>query len=467
MVAGSLVLSTAAYILCALIVTVDVLLKKSDVRAALGWIGIAWMSPFFGALLYYMFGINRVSRRALKFEKVDKPDDGPDQATSLPDADPHIAELADLPRVSQLPLLAGNRFTLLQHGRNAYPAMLEAIAGAKRSIALASYIFRDNSSGKAFVAALSEAQKRGVEVRVLVDSIGSGYFTAAVWHHLNRLAFRRRAPAYLDSLADAVLNMRNHRKIMVVDGALGFVGGMNIGSEDLRGADETGARRGYSFPGGRPGGAPGHGCLCARLAVYHRRRIGTEDLVARLAETGPVFARGLRSGPDADVYKLEVLLGAALTQAKRRIRIVTPYFLPDQRLQFAIAQAVLRGVEVDIVLPEQSDGHLMQWAMRAHLKFFRHIHANFYFSPPPFDHSKLVTMDEEWCLIGSSNWDTRSFRLNFEFDLECYDRDLTAALDALIAEKIRRAHKVMPEDLRAPVWILLRDAAIRLMSPYL
>ena len=384
-------------------------------------------------------------------------------------ADPHIAELADISRrVSQLPLLAGNRLTLLQHGRNAYPAMLEAIAGAKRSIALASYIFRDDSSGKAFIAALSDAQKRGVEVRVLLDSIGSGYFTAAAWHHLNRLGVP--AARFLHTWIPwrmPFLNMRNHRKIMVVDGELGFVGGMNIGSEDSRGATEAGAVEDIHFRVEGP-------VVRQVMDVFARDWLFTTDEELEqdiwwpdLAKPGPVFARGLRSGPDADVYKLEVLLGAALTQAKHRIRIVTPYFLPDQRLQFAIAQAVLRGVEVDILLPERSDGHLMQWAMRAHLRFFRHIPANFYFSPPPFDHSKLVTIDEEWCLIGSSNWDTRSFRLNFEFDLECYDRELTAALDCLIAEKIRRAHKVTPEDLIAPVWVLLRDAAIRLLSPYL
>ena len=161
-----------------------------------------------------------------------------------------------------------------------------------------------------------------------------------------------------------------------------------------------------------------------------------------IAPAGPVFARGIRSGPDADIYKLETILGAALAQARNRVRIVTPYFLPDQRLQFAIAQAGLRGVKVEILIPEHCDYVFLDWAMRAHLRFFEDVPAAVYFTPPPFNHAKLMTVDGQWCLIGSSNWDTRSFRLNFEFDLECYDRALTADIDALIEKKIAQCRKV-------------------------
>jgi cardiolipin synthase len=119
------------------------------------------------------------------------------------------------------------------------------------------------------------------------------------------------------------------------------------------------------------------------------------------------------------------------------------------------------------MIPAISDNRLVDLATRAHLRFMRHIPVNVHFTPPPFDHAKVVTMDGEWCLIGSSNWDTRSFRLNFEFDLECYGPELAAALDGLIDEKISSADSRRPADLSAPVWILLRDAAARLLLPYL
>ena len=169
-----------------------------------------------------------------------------------------------------------------------------------------------------------------------------------------------------------------------------------------------------------------------------------------------------------DLYKLELILGAALSLAQKRVRILTPYFLPDARLQFAIAQACLRGVKVEIVIPQQCNYLIMDWAMRAHLRFFRQIAAEIFITPLPFDHSKLCTVDDGWCLIGSSNWDARSFRLNFEFDLECYDPGLVQQLDAIIDAKIARGKALSISALIArPVWIRLRDAAARLMMPYL
>jgi cardiolipin synthase len=154
--------------------------------------------------------------------------------------------------------------------------------------------------------------------------------------------------------------------------------------------------------------------------------------------------------------------------ARERVRIVTPYFLPDQRLQFAIAQAGLRGVKVEIVLPRQSDQTIMDWAMRGHLRFFRHIRADVFTTPPPFDHSKLCSVDGEWSLIGSTNWDARSFRLNFEFDLELTGREITGKIDALIDARIARGRKIDPNILTGePVWRRLRNAAARLLMPYL
>ncbi len=263
------------------------------------------------------------------------------------------------------------------------------------------------------------------------------------------------------------LNMRNHRKLLVVDGALAFTGGMNIGAENRRAAGKDHIQDTHFRIRGP----------AARLVMEAFARDWSfasdealEDAVWWPAPVpaGPVFARGLSSGPDADIFKLELILGAALTLARSHIRIVTPYFLPDQRLQFAIAQAVLRGVTVDIVIPERSDILVMEWAMRGHLRFFRHIAANIYTSPPPFDHSKLATVDGQWCLIGSSNWDARSLRLNFEFDLECCNRELTAQLDAVIDGKIARGRRLTPEELLAqPLPVRLRDAAARLLLPYL
>jgi cardiolipin synthase len=165
---------------------------------------------------------------------------------------------------------------------------------------------------------------------------------------------------------------------------------------------------------------------------------------------------------------LETLLGTALVEARRRIRIVTPYFLPDRHLQMALAVAVLRRVEVEIVIPERTNKRLVDWAVRANLGLLAGASNTVFLAPEPFDHSKLMTVDGAFCLIGSSNWDVRSHRLNFELDLETYDTDLTAKVDRLIDDKIAVARRLDMDALAArPKWQQLRDAGARLFLPYL
>ena len=449
-------------------VSIDVLLKKSDVRAALGWIALAWFSPILGALIYFLFGINRVTRRALKLRRHDDGRTGADGGPAAPDG--HIALLNEVSaRVTRERLTGGNELTLLEGGDETYPAMLEAIAGARHSIALASYIFRADTAGREFCDALIAAHRRGVAVRVLLDGVGAGW----VWCPPRSWLLRGgvHCALFLHTWMPwrmPFLNMRNHRKLLVVDGELGFVGGINIGSENLTGKSRRRPIRDIHFRVRGPVVRALMDTFARDWSFATHESLDDDFWWPRLERHGDIFARGLRSGPDTDLYKLETILGAALTLAKDRIRIVTPYFLPDARLQFALHQARLRGVKVEILLPARSDQRLMDWAMRGHLRFFRHMDITFFASPGPFDHTKLCTIDGRWCLIGSSNWDARSFRLNFEFDLECIDGAFTADVDARIDAKLARANRLSPDALAAePVWLRLRNAAARLMMPYL
>jgi cardiolipin synthase A/B len=460
------------YALIAGIVTVHVLLTKSDVRAALAWIAVAWLSPFFGAFLYFVFGINRVTRRALHLARHDHRHDDGAGSDARPDVAENVCALAAAgQRVTGSPLIAGNSIAIYHGGDEAYPAMLEAIDSAHTSVALASYIFRHDATGRAFVEALVAAHKRGVAVRVLIDSVGSGYFWSGTLRDLK--AGGVPAARFLHTWLPwrmPFLNMRNHKKLLIVDGRMGFTGGLNIGADYSRRL----VRKRNEYVDDMQARIEGP-VVRQLLQTFAQdwsfttdEELEGETWWPNVAPAGRVFARGIHSGPDADIYKLETILGAALAQAKTRVRIVTPYFLPDQRLQFAIAQAGLRGVKVEILIPAHCDYAFLDWAMRAHLRFFKDVPADVYFTPAPFNHAKLMTVDEQWCLIGSSNWDTRSFRLNFEFDLECYDRGLTAELDALIETKIAQSRKVDLDRLAAaPRWMQLRDAAFRLLLPYL
>ncbi len=456
-------------LLISIIATADILLRKNDVRAAFGWIAAVWLSPLLGGTLYYLFGINRVTRRASRLSRTrQKSETGDPLPTNAVPA--NISELSEISwRVTQCPLRGGNTISILKGGKEAYPAMLAAIASAEHSIALTSYIFRDDVVGQAFVDALIAARKRGVEVRVLLDSIGAGYFFPKV---IRRLAAGGvTADQFLHTWIPwrmPFLNMRSHRKILVCDGSHGFTGGMNIGAEYSADHALDGCIKDIHFKVEGPVIRHLLDTFAQDWSFTTGEELKGNQWWPAVDANGSVFARGIRCGPDADIYKIETLLGAALAQARKRVRIVTPYFLPSQNLQFAIMEALLRGVTVEIVLPEKSDQIIMDWAIRGHLRAFRHIHAQFYLTRPPFDHSKLVTVDDDWCLVGSSNWDIRSHRLNFEFDLECYSAEMVVKLNRIIDSKISQGRKFDPEDIVSwPKWMQLRNAATHLLLPYL
>jgi cardiolipin synthase A/B len=173
-------------------------------------------------------------------------------------------------------------------------------------------------------------------------------------------------------------------------------------------------------------------------------------------------------GPDADLDNLMRIMLGALAVARRRVRVVTPYFLPDEPLLRALQVAALRGVEVDIVLPARSNVPVMDWAMAPQLPWLVETGCRVHRTPPPFDHSKLFVVDGAWSLIGSTNWDARSLRLNFEYNLECYDAALAARLDAIVDRKIAGARRMDGTEFACQPFVLrLRDALARLLSPYL
>jgi cardiolipin synthase len=185
-----------------------------------------------------------------------------------------------------------------------------------------------------------------------------------------------------------------------------------------------------------------------------------------LEAVGDSDARAVTSGPNQDIDKIELLTLAAVGCARSSIQIMTPYFLPDDRLITALALAAMRGIDVDLVLPEHSNHPTVDWAMRAQIGPLLSAGCRVWTHAPPFDHSKLMAVDAIWCFVGSSNWDMRSFRLNFEINLEIYRSAVVRQVAATIAAK--RATRFASADLaRRPLALRLRDNAARLMLPYL
>jgi cardiolipin synthase A/B len=212
-----------------------VLLTKREVGAAIGWIGLAWISPIFGGPLYFVFGINRVMRRAVRIRERRRYTTLTGSKPPSVDRDGHLAPLETaVRRLTDRPTLPGNRVELMQNGDAAYPRMLAAIAAAKRSVALSTYILRNDAAGGPILEALIAAQARGCQVRVLIDGIGGGWFMSRAYGRLRRAQVP--VARFMHSLWPwrmPFLNLRTHKKVLVVDGTIGFTGGMNIGAENL------------------------------------------------------------------------------------------------------------------------------------------------------------------------------------------------------------------------------------------
>jgi len=452
---------------------------KRDARSAVAWTGIILLTPLIGAILYFMFGINRIRRKASYLRgdlgRVAPPrpglEAGPhDLARALPPEARHLEPLGRFVRkLTDRPLLLGNRLEPLRNGDAAYPAMLDAIDEAKTSVTLATYIFNQDEAGMAFRDALGRAVARGVEVRVLLDAVGARYS----WPPIRRALARRgiRTATYLHTVVPwrmKYMNLRNHRKILVVDGRVGFSGGMNISASNLLARGGRHATQDLHFRIEGPVVAHLQQVFAEDWAFATSEVLSGETWFPQLGARGATLARGIADGPDLELDALRWTILGALDNAQRHVTIVTPYFVPDSSLVTALNLAAMSGVTVDILLPQKNNLFLVKWASTAmHWQVLQR-GCNIWLTPPPFDHTKLMIVDGAWTFLGSANWDARSLRLNFEFDLECYDADLAGRLAGFVDEKRRAARKITLEEVDSrPLPVRLRDGVARLLTPYL
>jgi cardiolipin synthase len=467
-------------VFCAAVTSVHAVLFKRDSRSAIAWVSLMWLSPILGSLLYVVFGINRVERRAVslrrkrrRIEQVDPPLVCTDE--ELREAlGPEHAHLVPLARVGKSiygrELLEGNLVEPLIDGEEAYPAMLEAIDGAKSSVSLLVYIFEKDDVGDRFIDALARAAGRGVECRVLLDAVGAGSTRRQTVRAMAAAGVRVEVfQPPLVPWRTRYMNLRNHRKILVVDGVVGFTGGMNIRrSHCVKGPGER-HEQDVQFRIRGP-------------VVEHLQEAFVDDWAFATGEVplrgrlfpqhvepvGPVAARGVPFDPGEKLDTLRCVLVGALAAAQRTVRIVNPYFLPDSSLVSVLNVAALRGVEVDILIPEKNDTLLVHWAMEAQLWQVLAGGCRVWRTPPPFEHTKLMVVDGAWTFLGSANLDPRSLRLNFEFNVECYDRSLGARVEGIVLEKRERSKPVALGELqRLSFPRRLRNGVARLFTPLL
>jgi cardiolipin synthase len=466
-------------LLLSVVASAHVILYKRDTRSAIGWVGFVWLLPLVGALLYFLLGVNRIRRQATSLRgDLERYRAHAAEAACLPEElhrhlpgqAGHLEMLARVVQgVVERPLLPGNRVEPLVNGDAAYPAMLEAIGQARQSVALETYIFDRDPAGLAFAQALGQAVRRGVEVRVLVDAAGARYSWPSILRALRQEGVRCACFLPSSNLWHLMsLNLRTHRKLLVTDGCLGFTGGINIRAGNCLERQPRRPVQDLQFQVQGPVVAHLQETFADDWRFTTGEALRGDAWFPKLQRSGQVLARGVTDGPDEDFEKLRWTLLGALSIARQSVRILTPYFLPDPEVVCSLNLAAMRGVAVDILLPARNNLPFVQWASRAMWWQVLKHGCRLWLTPPPFDHSKLMLLDGCWVLLGSANWDVRSLRLNFEFDLECYDPELAARLEQLVETKRRAARQVTLDQVDGrPLPIRLRDAMARLLTPYL
>ena len=457
-----------------LLTSIHVLLYNENERTSLAWISLVVLSPVLGGLFYWLFGINRIKRAARKKHpqalKEDlRVEEKPIEFHQLP-AHWHSAIVSGY-TISPINHIAGNSVEPLINGDVAYPEMIKSIAQAKHYVVLSSYIFDCDALGQQFITALAQAKDRGVQVRVLLDGIGIRYS----WHKSDRALKKlgvetaRFLPA-ISLTSVRFINLRNHRKTLCVDGEVAFMGGMNISQNNIVESAQ------HPIDDVQ--------CKVTGPVIDQISQVFIEDWffatgeliefpqykapVQALNSQQTVIARVVQDGPDETHNHVHWTLINALVSAKESVKIMTPYFIPDHTLMTSLHAAALRGVSIEIIVPGRSNIPFIDWVMQANfLRIMRH-GIKIYKNTRPFDHSKIMIIDDIFSFIGSSNWDARSLEFNFEINLECFDKTLNAKLNELFIAKKESAVQVLPSDIKSlPSYKKVRNNLVRLFSPYL
>ncbi len=445
--------------------------QRRSAAAARTWLLLIFLLPIPGLLIYAAIGrIRMPAERLARQRRVsgmirDWQRDHP----VAPPADPRTAHLAQLVHsLGDFRALEGNAVELLPDYAASIDRLAADIDAATRSVHLLFYIFADDDHGGRVVAALLRARARGVECRVLVDAVGSRKF------RLGQLLARLQAagiparealPAGLFRRGAARFDLRNHRKIAVIDDRVAYTGSQNLVNP--------------VFVPGFPNAE-----LVARVAgpvVLQMQAVFLEDWyfetgelppapeeIAMPARAGTMRAQLLPSGPGYERENAQELLVHLFHRAERQIVITTPYFVPDERFLQALRTAVRRGVEVRLIVANPVDRWLMGLAQRSYFDELLEAGVRIHLYRPHFLHAKHVSIDDDLAIVGSVNMDIRSFALNAEVALLVYDAAVVRALEAVQARYLADAIALTPEEwARRPWWVRVAQNTARLADSLL
>lgn len=468
---------SALVLLCSVLAATHALLSKRDSNSALGWVAFCLFMPLAGPIIYLVFGINRIRAKAKELYDKEPTETGTDNTAILDERPIPFSIIGK--NVSGADVSPCSSIEILENGDELYPKMLTAIYTAKHRVYLSSYIFQDDISGQRFLKALVDAQNRGVDVRIIIDGLGAILYPPRIDKKLRRanLNIRLFDPAKLIP-PSLHINMRNHRKLLIVDQEIAFTGGQNISDRHM-----------IQLPNNREKALDLHFGFTGKTVVELEKTFlkdwascsvdlsepPLDPTLALKSVPKPIshqpttaWTRAILDGPNENLDRLNELLVGVFSLAKQRIWIMTPYFLPGHDLVGAMIGAKHRGVDVKILLPARTNVHIIHWATQHSLQHIEVHGLAVFLQPAPFVHTKAIVIDDNYALVGSANLDPRSLRLNFELGVEIFSKEFNDRLGSYFERRLAKCARLKLEALQnQPLLIRIRNAVAWLFTPYL
>ena len=430
-----------------------IVLQRRESGATLAWVLAIVLFPFIGLLLFWLFGITRLQIRRRKRRKLEEklaPELAKVQAR-LPDTNqiagiqPSLLTLVR--KFDKVGPILGNKVELFNDGAKAFAALEQAFAAAKHHIHLIYYIWEPDATGQQLLQALAQAAQRGVEVRLLVDDVGSRSAKQVFFAPLIQAGGKVERFLPVNLLSRRLnLNNRNHRKVVVIDGQTAFTGGMNVG-DVYAGKGEPWKDLHARIEG--PVAKDLQEVFCQDWYHAAGENLVNVQYFPPVAAQGSVIAQFLASGPaDYRWQAIYTVIYAAMNLATQRIWLETPYFVPDRPITLALETAALRGVDVRLLLPGCSDHSLVLYAGRSFLNDLLAAGVKVFEVQKAMIHAKAVMIDGNFATLGSTNMDQRSFRLNFEGNIFFYGTEVTQQLEQIFLNECKSARKITYEQRR-------------------
>ena len=464
---GWQILSAVLYVMnlfLAVYAATALIMRRQDPIRTLSWVRVLVLLPYIGLVLYFFFGMHYRKKRLYSFKgDADyrlRRDISAQQANYIKE-NPHI--LGDLAPYSRIIFQnLRNSYTLIENnssidfyytGKESLDAMYAAISAAKNHIHLQSYIFENDKTGNRFAELLMRKAKEGVEVRVMYDGVGS--------MHLKKDFVEKMEAAGVEMLCFAKvrfllptfrLNYRNHRKILVIDGKTGFLGGVNIADRYYYGNSLGPWHDTHMKIAGEAVFSLQTSFLLDRYFILNRKirkkRKYYPELEKQMQQGDTteknIATQTLVCGPDSNWASIMQCFFSAITATRKHIYIVSPYFTPNETILNAIKIAALGNIDVRIMLPERSDTLITHYGTMSYISELLEAGVKVYLFKKGFNHSKVVCIDGEVAIVGSANMDMRSFEHNFEILSVIYDKECTFAVEQQIISDMDACRQVMP-----------------------